>query len=151
MAENRKYRIRVDGILVDVSEEVYHAYYSMERHTRTLDEKDIRNGKVLYSDLDTDELLGEEMLPNRNAEQVEDSAICRVLREKLHHQLAMLSAQDIRPAQGSCFCRWATTPAPSSLTREVRSGRWMIWERCTVILITADSLALSPARTVSAD
>ena len=84
MAENRKYRIRVDGILVDVSEEVYHAYYSMERHTRTLDEKDIRNGKVLYSDLDTDELLGEEMLPNRNAEQVEDSAICRVLREKLH-------------------------------------------------------------------
>lgn len=103
MAENRKYRIRVDGILVDVSEEVYHAYYSMERHTRTLDEKDIRNGKVLYSDLDTDELLGEEMLPNRNAEQVEDSAICRVLREKLHHQLAMLSAQDMELIQALYF------------------------------------------------
>ena len=58
MAEERKYRIRVDGILVDVSKEVYRAYYSIERHTRTLDEKDIRNGKVLYSDLDTDELLG---------------------------------------------------------------------------------------------
>ena len=103
MAENRKYRIRVDGILVDVSEEVYHAYYSMERHTRTLDEKDIRNGQVLYSDLDTDELLGEEMLPNRNAEQVEDSAICRVLREKLHHQLAMLSAQDMELIQALYF------------------------------------------------
>lgn len=51
MAEERKYRIRVDGILVDVSKEVYHAYYSIERHTRTLDEKDTRNGKVLYSDL----------------------------------------------------------------------------------------------------
>lgn len=48
MAEERKYRIRVDGILVDVSKEVYRAYYSIERHTRTLDEKDIRNGKVLY-------------------------------------------------------------------------------------------------------
>ena len=103
MAENRKYRIRVNGILVDVSEEVYHAYYSMERHTRTLDEKDIRNGKVLYSDLDTDELLGEEMLPNRNAEQVEDSAICRVLREKLHHQLAMRSAQDMELIQALYF------------------------------------------------
>ena len=40
MAEERKYRIRVDGILVDVSKEVYRAYYSIERHTRTLDEKE---------------------------------------------------------------------------------------------------------------
>ena len=95
MAEERKYRIRVDGILVDVSKEVYHAYYSIERHTRTLDEKDTRNGKVLYSDLDTDELLGEEMLPDRNAERVEDSAICSILCEELHYQLAMLPAQDI--------------------------------------------------------
>ncbi len=46
------------------AKEVYRAYYSIERHTRTLDEKDIRNGKVLYSDLDTDELLGEEMVPD---------------------------------------------------------------------------------------
>ena len=61
MAEERKYRIRVDGILVDVSKEVYHAYYSIERHTRTLDEKDTRNGKVLYSELGTEEVLGEEM------------------------------------------------------------------------------------------
>lgn len=94
MAENRKYRIRVDGILVDVSKEVYRAYYSIERHTRTLDEKDMRNGKVLYSDLDTDELLGEEMLPDRNAERVEDSAICSILCEELRYQLAMLPAQD---------------------------------------------------------
>ena len=65
MAEERKYRIRVDGILVDVSKEVYRAYYSIERHTRTLDEKDIRNGKVLYSDLDTDELLGEDIVVSR--------------------------------------------------------------------------------------
>ena len=75
MAEERKYRIRVDGILVDVSKEVYRAYYSIERHTRTLDEKDIRNGKVLYSDLDTDELLGEDMIPDMTSERVEDSAI----------------------------------------------------------------------------
>ena len=102
MAENRKYRIRVDGISVDVSEEVYHAYYSMERHTRTLDEKDIRNGKVLYSDLDTDELLGEEVLPDRNAERVEDSAICSILCEELHYQLAMLPAQDIQTDKKEC-------------------------------------------------
>lgn len=103
MAEERKYRIRVDGILVDVSKEVYHAYYSIERHTRTLDEKDTRNGKVLYSDLDTDELLGEEVLPDRNAERVEDSAICSILCEELHYQLAMLPAQDRELIQALYF------------------------------------------------
>ena len=103
MAEERKYRIRVDGILVDVSKEVYHAYYSIERHTRTLDEKDTRNGKVLYSDLDTDELLGEEMLPDRNAERVEDSAICSILCEELHYQLVMLPAQDRELIQALYF------------------------------------------------
>lgn len=103
MAEERKYRIRVDGILVDVSKEVYHAYYSIERHTRTLDEKDTRNGKVLYSDLDTDGLLGEEMLPDRNAERVEDSAICSILCEELHYQLAMLPAQDRELIQALYF------------------------------------------------
>ena len=68
-----------------------------------LDEKDTRNGKVLYSDLDTDELLGEEMLPDRNAERVEDSAICSILCEELHYQLAMLPAQDRELIQALYF------------------------------------------------
>lgn len=104
MAEERKYRIRVDGILVDVSKEVYRAYYSIERHTRTLDEKDIRNGKVLYSDLDTDELLGEDMIPDMTSERVEDSAIYSILREKLHQYLGMLPPQDMELIQALYFC-----------------------------------------------
>lgn len=103
MAEERKYRIRVDGILVDVSKEVYRAYYSIERHTRTLDEKDIRNGKVLYSDLDTDELLGEDMIPDMTSERVEDSAIYSILREKLHQYLGMLPPQDMELIQALYF------------------------------------------------
>ncbi len=101
MAEERKYRIRVDGILVDVSKEVYRAYYSIERHTRTLDEKDIRNGKVLYSDLDTDELLGEDMIPDMTSERVEDSAIYSILREKLHQYRGDIYYADLRPVVGS--------------------------------------------------
>ena len=103
MAEERKYRIRVDGILVDVSKEVYRAYYSIERHTRTLDEKDIRNGKVLYSDLDTDELLGEDMIPDMTSERVEDSAIYSILRVKLHQYLGMLPPQDMELIQALYF------------------------------------------------
>ena len=103
MAEERKYRIRVDGVLVEVSREVYRAYYSIERHTRTLDEKDTRNGKVLYSDLDTDELLGEEMIPDMTSDRVEDSAIYSILRKELHEYLAMLPAQDMELIQALYF------------------------------------------------
>lgn len=36
MAENRKYRIRVDGILVDVSEEVYHVFKFQGKYSRNI-------------------------------------------------------------------------------------------------------------------
>lgn len=75
----------------------------IERHTRTLDEKDIRNGKVLYSDLDTDELLGEDMIPDMTSERVEDSAIYSILREKLHQYLGMLPPQDMELIQALYF------------------------------------------------
>ena len=40
-------------------------------------------------------------------------------------------------------------PRPSSRIQEERVKRLTIWEHCTVISITADSLVLSPVRTVS--
>ena len=39
MAEERKYRLRVEGHLVEVTKDVYLTYYRVERHTKTLDEK----------------------------------------------------------------------------------------------------------------
>lgn len=76
MAEERKYRIRVDGILVDVSKEVYRAYYSIERHTRTLDEKDIRNGKVLYPATRSAPMIGTSYSLSRSMQSRENSISC---------------------------------------------------------------------------
>ena len=90
MAERKEYRIKVQGVLVEVTKEVYLAYYSIERHTRTLDEKDERNGKVLYCELDTEETLGEEMIPDIGASSVEDIALGSILSETLHQCLALL-------------------------------------------------------------
>lgn len=90
MAENKKHYIRVQGKLVEVTPEVYHVYYSTERHLLTLDEKDERNGKTLYSNLDTPEMLGEELLLDRDAISVEDAAIANILYQQLHRALAML-------------------------------------------------------------
>lgn len=90
MAEKSEYYIKVEGVLVDVSKDVYLAYYSIERHIRTLVEKDVRNGKVLYSALDTEETLGEEMIPDLGAASVEDVAIANVLSVRLHQCLELL-------------------------------------------------------------
>lgn len=89
MAETRKYYIRVPRELVEVTEEVYYAYHQEERRTRTLEKKDLRNGKVLYSDLDTREISGEEAIPDDDAISVEDIAVANVLYGKLHRCLVV--------------------------------------------------------------
>lgn len=94
MAEKKNYMIKVQRSLVEVTQEVYQAYYQIERHTRTLDEKDRRNGVMFYSNLDTDGLLGEEMIPDQDAASVEDAAIAHILHEKLCHCLAMLPDEE---------------------------------------------------------
>lgn len=94
MAEERKYRLRVEGHLVEVTKDVYLTYYRVERHTKTLDEKDVRNGKVSYSDLDTEETLGEEMVPDPNAESVEDKAVGNILLQELRQCLAQLPLEE---------------------------------------------------------
>lgn len=90
MAEGKKYIIKVSSELVEVSEDIYRAYYGMERHVRHLDEKDEAHGKVLYSNLDTEDTLGEEMIPDCHAVSVEDAAIAHILYEELHRCLEML-------------------------------------------------------------
>lgn len=44
MTNREKYFIKIGDVLIEVTKEVYDAYYSVERHMRTLDEKDERNG-----------------------------------------------------------------------------------------------------------
>ena len=94
MAEDKKYIIIISGNQVEVSREIYQTYYGMERHTRTLDEKDQRHGLVRYSNLDTPELSGEAMIPDHNAVSTEDAAIARILCDKLHRCLKLLPKGD---------------------------------------------------------
>lgn len=94
MAEQKKYYIHVPGALVEVSEGVYFAYYQEKRRGRTLREKDERNGAVSYDGLDTPELSGQEMIPDRSAVSVEDAAIANILRGELRRCLALLDEPD---------------------------------------------------------
>ncbi len=94
MAEEKKYYIRVPEALVEVSEEVYRAYHQERRRGNTVNEKDRRNGLTSYDELDTEELTGQEMIPDRNAVSVEDMAISSILLDKLRHCLPLLGDSD---------------------------------------------------------
>lgn len=103
MTNREKYIIKIGDALVEVTREVYDAYYSVERHVRTLDEKDERNGTVQYSNLDTKEILGVEMLRDLTAEPVEDEALLRILAERLHQCLSLLPVSDQQLIQAIYF------------------------------------------------
>ena len=103
MAEHKKYYIHVPGALVEVSEGVYFAYYQEKRRGRTLREKDERNGAVSYDELDTPELTGQEMIPDRDAVSVEDAAIANILRDRLYRCLAALDEPDRQLIQALYF------------------------------------------------
>lgn len=94
MAEKKKYYIRVPKALVEVPKDVFFAYYQERRRSRTLKEKDQRNGTVSYDGLDTPELSGLEMIPDRDAVSVEDAAMASILHDRLHRCLALLDKPD---------------------------------------------------------
>lgn len=91
MTEKKDYIIHVQGTLVEVSEEVYFAYFRMDRQARGVDEKERYNNTVHYDALDTDEMLGRESLADTGAVPVEDIVITHMMTEKLHNCLALLS------------------------------------------------------------
>lgn len=94
MAEEKKHYIYVSNTLVEVSEEVYLAYYQEDRRRRTADEKEQRNGTVSYDNLDTVELSGAERFADRTAVSVEDAAIDRIMADKLHRCIDRLPRED---------------------------------------------------------
>ncbi len=57
-------------------------------------EKDERNGLVSYDAMDTDDTLGEEMIPDSDASNVEDIVVNRLLREKLRCCLSQLTTEE---------------------------------------------------------
>jgi len=88
MAE--KFYIRVSGAKVEVTEEIYLTYYRSRRRDRAQRERDKYNGLVFYNSLDTDDTLGEEVIPDADVPSVEDLAVSNILHEKLNRCLALL-------------------------------------------------------------
>ncbi len=91
MAEKKEYRIKVQGQLVPVSEEVYVTYHRMKRRETYLEERDTVNGVFYYSTMDTAETTGEDGIPDLASPRVEDVVVDKLIAEKLHRCLDQLS------------------------------------------------------------
>ena len=93
MAE-KKYYIRVPEALVEVTEDVYKAFWTMDRHAKTLEDKDTRNHVFSYDAFDTDDMLGAELFPDPSSSSMEDQVIASMMAAKLRRCIALLPEED---------------------------------------------------------
>ena len=90
MADKEKYMIKVEGKLVEVTPEVYYAYFRMERQERGQEEKKAYNKVVSYDALDDGETVGAEVVPDSTTPSMEEAVMTREINEKLHRALDAL-------------------------------------------------------------
>lgn len=90
MDEPKRFFIPAEGKLVEVSEEVYRAYYGMDRRERYLEERDLQNGLVSYNTLDSPTRKGEGAMPSCIAPSVEDQMLASELLTLLHRCISVL-------------------------------------------------------------
>lgn len=90
MAEKDKYIIKVEGKLVEVTPEVYYAYFRMERQERGQEEKKRRNEVLSYDALDNGETVGIEAVPDMISPSMEETVMTREIHEKLHRAVDAL-------------------------------------------------------------
>lgn len=94
MADQEKYYLPVDGKMVEVTEEQYREFYRHKRREKYQKEQDQDNHVFHYSDLDTDEIVGEEMFSYPNAISVEEKVISKYLHEKVRRCMDELPEED---------------------------------------------------------
>lgn len=75
---------------IEVSKGVYKAYCRLYDYEKYLRRKDKNYGRMLYSNLDNERLLGEEMIADRNQPSTEEQVERKLLTEKLRDCLDML-------------------------------------------------------------
>jgi len=130
MAEKKEYRIKVQGQLVPVSEEVYFTYHRMKRREIYLEERDTANGVFYYSAMDTTETTGEDGIPDLVSARVEDLVVDNLLAEKLHQCLSQLTKEE----QELIFTLFFQNKSEHQLSRETGIAQKTIHNRKVRIL-----------------
>ncbi|WP_018306621.1 sigma-70 family RNA polymerase sigma factor [Desulfitobacterium hafniense] len=136
MAEKKEYRIKVQGQLVPVTEEIYLTYYRMNRRERHLEEKDQAHGVFSYNALDTEETNGEGAIPDLVSPRVEDLIMDKLIAEKLHQCLSQLAKEE----QELIFTLFFQNKSEHQLAAETGIPRMTLHDRKVKILRTLKKL-----------
>lgn len=92
MSVKKKYYIKIQNDLVEVTQEVYLEYYRAVRREQAQKEKDQKHGVLSYDALDAEGCLGSELLSH--SVNIEDQVSARLMCEKLHRCLALLPSSE---------------------------------------------------------
>lgn len=130
MAEKKEYRIKVQGQLVPVSEEIYVTYHRMKRRETYLEERDTANGVFYYSAMDTTETTGEDGIPDLASPRVEDVVVDKLIADRLHWCLDQLSKEE----QELIFTLFFQNKSEHQLSRETGIAQKTIHNRKVRIL-----------------
>lgn len=90
MADKEQYIINIEGKPIEVTPEVYFAYYRMARQERGQEEKKQRNGVLSYDALDTEETVGLEAIPDSTPLSMEERLLNKELKACLHRAIESL-------------------------------------------------------------
>lgn len=88
-----KYFLPLHGMLMEVMEEEYKAYYKDKRRQKYIDERSRENGDVSYDALDSSDMLGESVLVDIET-NVEEQVTNKIILEQLHNAFLLLSEEE---------------------------------------------------------
>jgi len=91
--QNSEFSIRIGNKRIQVTEEVYQAYYTMGRRERYLEEQDRRKGLLHFSAADSETFCGTERLQDPSVD-VEKVAIMSLLIDELYEYLDQLNEKE---------------------------------------------------------
>jgi len=92
---NKKYFMRVGDQLIEVNKEVYLLHHQTKRRAQYLEERDLANGVVYYSDMDTEEITGEDAIPDKISPDVDEAVVQKIMLEKLKSSLILLNQAEM--------------------------------------------------------
>jgi len=95
--------IKVEGQLIEVSEEIYKEYYKQNRRERYLEERDLVNGTFSFNQYDTDKMLGEDLLVDMLAASFEEAIENKELYKELKKAILSLQEEEKELVQALYF------------------------------------------------
>ena len=116
MADKEKYIIKIQGELIEVTPDVYYAYFRMERQERWQEEKKREHEVMSYDALDNGETVGAEAIPDLTSPSLEEIALTRELHDRLHHAVAALPKAERELIRAIYF---------EGLTEKEYAGKWV--------------------------